>query len=304
MATANGNIDLGQRAMLSHLALSAWTPGRNDKAGRDIIVAAQGSSPAYHKAVKCLIDPGVLCDVTAAQGKVRAAHYRYTLPWLDNGARILPVALLMRYEDEVGAARREFEAAVSDFVWVKYPAAMRRAEYEQGAAYDPAAYPSQESLARKFASKVTYLPIPQADDFRVDLDGPTVAAIKSQCQDDMMTAARTVTQNCIVRIQDVVGKMVEGLSAYNGDDRVTGKRGPQKGDFKGTLVTNIADLIDVLPGLNITDDATVRDAINAMRELVRADHTALKADPTLRKDVRNEAQAILDRMAGYMGEAA
>ena len=70
--------------------------------------------------------------------------------------------------------------------------------------------------------------------------------------------------------------------------------------FKDSLVENIRDLCQVLPRLNLTGDADLNNYCELVKQkLAVLDAGDLRENEVARKSAANEAQGILDAMAGY-----
>jgi len=98
------------------------------------------------------------------------------------------------------------------------------------------------------------------------------------------------------RIHDVVSHAAERLTAYSADSW-TGK---VSNPFRDTLITNIRDLVSLLPRLNVTADAQL-EAMRARLEqtLCAYDPQQLRESPIVRQTAADEAARILADMAGY-----
>jgi hypothetical protein len=71
--------------------------------------------------------------------------------------------------------------------------------------------------------------------------------------------------------------------------------------FRDSLVGNIEQLVDMLPGLNVLNDPDL-DAIGkeVKARLLGYDLKDLRKKPAVRSAAAREAQEIMDKMAGFM----
>lgn len=76
--------------MIVTLNVSCWTARKQDKKVSAEVEASHNAKDAgrYNK---LLIDKHHLDPLTNWAGQIRATHYKMTLPWMDNGGRLLPV---------------------------------------------------------------------------------------------------------------------------------------------------------------------------------------------------------------------
>lgn len=89
-----------------------------------------------------------------AQIATRARHHHeQTLPWLDEGSRILPAANYFDYMQRQNAYAAEFEQAVSAFAGI-YPAVVNEARQSLNGLFNPADYPSADQISGLFTMRV------------------------------------------------------------------------------------------------------------------------------------------------------
>ena len=292
---------LSERALLATLRCKQWTARKKDKA-----VTAETSDRYRTKDDAVSVTKKLIqCEELEAVSKIITAagetHRTLTLPWLDGprGApRILAVQAYAKYVDAMRVHREALEDAVRALAAV-YPharAAARRSLL--GSMFDDEDYP--EDISDRFAITTSLSPVPDARDWRVDLGDDSVAILRADVQAQADEAINSAVRDAYERVAVVVGKLAEKLRAYPPEPKIGS--GPKKGDFKGTLVSNVADLAEILPLLNITPDPKLDAIAKRMRdELTHIDPEELKAWPHLRKEVTRNAEAILADIAGFMG---
>jgi predicted secreted Zn-dependent protease len=71
--------------------------------------------------------------------------------------------------------------------------------------------------------------------------------------------------------------------------------------FRDSLVGNIEELVELIPGLNVLDDPKI-EAVRqeVIKKLTPYTPKEIRKDPELREDLAGEAKAIVDKMAGFM----
>lgn len=291
---------LSTKAMLASVSISQWTARKLDKgATRDIAADAGASSDAValHKR---LLKKTALARIASSAGAARNLFYELTLPWLDDGARILPAGNFYRYRDAMADCRHEFEAAVAEFLST-YDAAVashiEESKRELGQLWKASDYPSRDDVARKFSFGFRILPFPDAGDFRVDLSAGQLEDIRREIEADTRSALDGAVQDTWKRVADVCSAMVERLGAYQpaqGSEKAVGV-------FRDSLVENVRGLVDLLPALNLTGDATLAAITERMKEsLCQFDAKELRESDNARAKVAKEAKAILDDVADYL----
>jgi hypothetical protein len=280
---------LCERAMLVSLNIRRWAAARTDQK----ITAEVASNHAVNEKRagryrKNAIDikAATFEAVGSAASELRNKHYFYTLPWSQDGARILPAAMFEEYSTATRALRAIFERAVLSFV-DDFPALKRAARIELNGMYNEEDYPT--NIAAKFGVDVVMMPLPDAQDFRATLSDTAVAEIKQDIEAQLQKTMQAAMRDPYERLYTHISRMVTRLS-------------DQDGVFRDTLVTGLGDLCSVLPRLNLTNDPTLEELRQrAERMIANIEPQALRNVPALRRDVARQAAEIQHLMAGYMG---
>jgi hypothetical protein len=277
-----------EKAMLAKLKISRWAASKHDKKISADVAAQHGADPTMGRYSKRLVAKERLETIAQIATRARHHHYENTLPWLDDGARILPAANYFDYMAQQNTFRAEFEQAVSAFE-KEYPAVVDEARRALNGLFNEDDYPPPDRLRDKFAMQVDVDPMPTAEDFRVALSEDENARIRESIQGRLDDAVQGAINDVWHRVHDTVAKMVERLRAYEVD-----AEGKVHNAFRDSLVGNIRALSELLPKLNITNS----DALEVMRqrladELCSFDAPVLREDPTLRNEIAANAEAIL-----------
>lgn len=289
---------LADRAMLVNVNISAWSGRKHDRKVSDEVARQHGANRDVGRYNKVLLAAEALKDVSRVARLARDAHYTDTLPWSDIGQRILPAANFFAYTQTQNAFHAEFDHAVDQFV-AAYPSYVEDAKVRLNGLFNAADYPSERQIARKFGFDVDFMPMPDVADFRVSLSDEAHATIASNLEARLKDATDLAVRDLWQRVHDTVTHMHERLSAYAIDatGKVTG------GIFRDSMVTNLRDLVELLPRLNVTADAQ----LEAMRQklvekLCPIEPDDLRTDATLRQETAQTAADILAAMAGYTGQ--
>jgi hypothetical protein len=287
---------LTERALLVALNISEWRARSRD---REVTARVAREHGADHDAgcyTKVLLPKAFLACIGQVRTQARACHYELTLPWCDDGFRILPVDLHLAYMDRLRELRTRFEQAVADFL-AAYDddRARTAARHKLGSLYREADYPSSQRLRRAFAFEIKLLPLPDGHDWRIDLPESTVERIRRDLASHLEDAQHMALADLYRRLASVVSRMATTL----GDpERV----------FRNSLVRNVRELCELLPHLNIARDHDL-DALNREIEarLARLEPEALRSDPSSRQSAAVNAAALLEtieaRLASYTGPA-
>ena len=282
-------MSLNEKAMLVYLNIGFWTARKYDKKISQEIEAQYNTDDAgrYNK---ILIAKEHLANIQKTISAARTFHYDNTLPWSDQGGRLLPSANYFNYVKSIQSFKDDFEREVTNFLKV-YPSLKDEAKQRLNGMFDEEDYPDAATLETKFAIKSMILPVPEADDFRVNLTDDEVDSIRTSIREQVQDSTQAGMKDLWQRLFKVVDHMVERLS--DPDNK-----------FKNTLIENITDLCDLLPKLNITADPELDEAVQEIKtKLTANDSQTLRDNDVVRSNTAAEAQKIMNKMRHYQTAA-
>lgn len=283
-------MSLSNKAMLVNLSISLWSARKYDKKVSQEVAVKHNTSDNVGRYNKNLlpVDSKSYAETVKFANEARVMHYKQTLPWNDNGSRILPAGNYLEYMKLLREQRAKFELAYTVFV-SEYPTLHTNAQAILNGLYDSKDYPSQAEMSRKFSFHVKVYPMPDKQDFRVSLGDGEVDSIREQIERDTNNAVANAMKDLYNRLHIAVSHMAEKLS-------------DPKGIFRDSLVSNIRELCDLLPRLNLSGDATLEaKRIEIQRELASFEPEEIRNDARVRSELARKAQVIQNDLAGYMG---
>ena len=289
---STGITDIAGRAMLVGLTIRQFNPTITDKTITADVNARLNVAGDQGKYQKALIVKSRMKALSAYAGEVRTEHYRRTLPWAEDGARILTSAGYFEYAEWMRTAEAKWAGLVREFL-NEWDTLVDEARVKLGSAFNPSDYPTFDQLKGKFDFRWSVRPVPVADDFRVALGASEVAAIRSDIKASLDATVQDAMRDVWGRMRDVVGKMAERLRAYDPNN-------PREAPFRDSLVGNISELLDVLPSLNLTGDSAVSSFTAQMRELTQHDAQKLRDDMFIREDTAKRAEQIYTAMSAFI----
>ena len=279
-----------ERAMLAAIHISVWTAIKHDrKVSREVAEqhGAYAGAGRYNK--QLLREAERLESLRALSGQIRQYFYKITLPWSDEGYRLLPA----HFYFELTTKMREFEQAfaqqVDEFLTV-YPNYIEQVKPELNGLFREEDYPSTEKLRNKFGVKLEVLPIPSGNDFRVTLSEEEQARVAREIDESVRQSLQKGTEDLWTRLKGVVAHMVERLNE-------------PESRFHASLVTNICDLVELLPRLNVNQDEELNHFAEEIKNRL-CGFTArdLKKNEILRAATVNDAAEILTQMDAVLRE--
>jgi hypothetical protein len=273
------------RAMLANLSISRWKARKTDKKVSKEVTSHHGAAADSGDFRKTLIDKAHLKALTSSESAIRAYHYKMTLPWDDDGRRILPSTLYSAYTDAMREFKRIDQKLRLDFLAV-YPRLVSEARQRLGTMYDPADFPDVTVIPTKFDIKIAFEQIPDAKDFRVAVSDEAAELIREQISAENDLKFQAAMKDCFKRVHKVVSHISETLRQE--DPRIF-----------DSLVTNARDLVDCLPGLNLTDDPTLEQFRVELHAMLPTPES-LRASAHVRTTTADAADAILAKMKHYV----
>lgn len=287
---------LSERAMLVSLHISSWSGMQVDREVTDAVNADFKADKKAGRYNKRLVDSQFLEGISSAHSKARAAHKLLTLPWEDDGTRVLANVGYINYTTVMKDCRLKAEAAVKEFLSDITPA-INEAKVRLGDMFNADDYPDAAELKTKFGFDVEIKPMPEGKDFRAKLSDDAVKAIVKDIERRSDQRLEAAMKDVFVRVQDVVSKMSERLREYQ-----PGKDGKKaSGIIRDTLVYNINELAELMPALNVTGDPRIDElAAQLKAELVEHSPEILRADAKVRQATISKADKLLKKVKLYM----
>lgn len=280
--------NLISRAMLASLRISSWSARKYDKKVTAETNAHHGADADAGRYNKMLLpgDASSYKALTSHIAATRVLHYAETLPWNDSGQRLLPMANYQHYTDKLRAAKHTYDALLGEFL-ADYPALQQAARIKLNGMYRDDDYPSD--VASKFGFGVEYDPVPSGGDFRVTLSQTEIDIIASAANNRASQRFEEAQRDAVKRLFDCVARIHERLAQ---PDAI----------FRDSLISNAAELTDVLTRLNIADDANLERLRRATAALATVSPDTLRNDAVTRIQTANDAQSILDSMMSVYGK--
>jgi hypothetical protein len=232
-------------------------------------------------------------EIASLVGAARTYVYDNTLPWSNNGQRLLVTTRLPKFDARMQEFKEEFDNKVEGFVNV-YPTLITAQAMALGDMFNRAEFPLASEIRTKFAFSFDYLPVPASGDLRVD--------IGTQAQEELRARLEHMA---VVRVENAMAEINEKLSTHlrRMADRLTTDTKPDTGEevarrFTDTLVSGALELCDLVADYNVTGDKTLAQA-RTMLESALNGVTAqtLRDDPAKREDVRSAVNDILNKFS-------
>jgi hypothetical protein len=226
-----------------------------------------------------------LDDLTKFQARARAEHYRLTLPWNDQGARLLPTASLLEYQQTMGRYSNEFDRLVDAFL-DKYDTLVAAAAFQLGTLFDRQEYLSRAQVALRFRMESSFTPLPTSGDFRLDIESEVQRELVEQYERRMEAKLAQANQDSWSRLHDALLRL---------SDRLVIEEDGKKRKFHDTMVTGALELCDLLTVMNITKDPQLESARRKVEAVLSGvTPKELRDEHSTRIQTKQQVDAILD----------
>lgn len=307
-------ISIATSAMLGSINISVWEARKQDRKTAEEVTASKGArskrAATVHKHL--FSECPALEAIKSLRGEVRTWFNTVTLPWDDNGRRIITTAQYLTVTDQA----RKYEQRFNDLVRVflnTYSTEISKQAFEMGALFDRAEYPPENEVKLKFFFGFTIEPVPTSGDFRVDIGNEAAAELKDQYEKAMDARVQGAVADAWRRVKEQVEWVrdrMDAVLAYDPDaveevETVTddGKREieikkKRRPKLYDSMLEQGLALTDLLKDLNVTGDPKLEQARQSLENaLSRIDMDSLKESPQLQQATRTAMNEILDKFA-------
>lgn len=279
---------LQDKSILIDLSLHSFATSRTDARVSGEVLMAKSATGDSGRWVTKLLPKEATHPIAQLDGQIRKTHRQQTLPWSDKGPRILPSANFDSYMQKMRQLRHQREELVQAFRRT-YPIYLDQARRTLGALYNPANYPSAEEAAHMFEFRINATPVPHENDFRIQLNSPAeLQSLQRDLQTQIKNAENNAVTDLFQRIAEPLARMAERLS-------------DPEAKFRNTLVTNLTEIADLIPSLNVTNNPRLNDIHQTIRsQLAYYTPDALRNSPADRNAAASKAAAILTQAQAWM----
>jgi len=274
--------------MLVDLRVSQWTGRKMDKRVSKAVADANSVAEGAGRYYKTLLDPAVMKDIQHLVTTARNEHYAMTLPWSDEGPRVLSSQLYFTYMQKMREYKDKFLAKANGLL-AEYPYHREEAKRLLGNLFSETDYPTPDELSMKYAFNVRVQPLPKGSDFRCNIPDEELAEVRQQMEGENSALLKRATDEAYARVHKVATAYVDRLAD-------TGTV------FRDSLVWNARELVDLLPALNITNDPRLDDLTEKLSvHLSKHDPQVLRTNMGARKETHEAAKAVVSDIESIFG---
>ena len=287
-------MDLNRDAMLVGLRITAWSGRLYDREASDHVAVHHDASASAGRYNKRLLSKAAFAALAATMSEARTRHYANSLPWDDKGSRLLTVANYEHYTGLMDGLRERLVRQRARFI-EDYDDYVDQARLDLGKLFRIEDYPSKEALQDKFSIRYRITPVPDADHFTAKLASDDTDRVKRDIERHIEEQLHDAVADLYRRLAEAVERVSERLQEdENGKPLV----------FRDTMISNIRDLVDVVPRLNIFGDQRLAHLCEQVKDRIASvEPDSLRPsktfDPVARAHVKRDADALMEQFAGY-----
>jgi hypothetical protein len=268
---------LQKKGMLVALSIGVWAARKRDKEAGAEVCERKGADSEAGVFTKRLVERAKLSPVTTIHSRARALVYRYALPWLDSGVHLLPADLFFKFDTEMQALKRAHDEAVAEFL-EEYDELVGKARYRMAGLFDPSDYPSREEVERKYRFEVSYMPLPESGDFRVDAAKADIAELQKRYEAQAKKREAELSGEIAKRVAEAVSNFAAKLQ-------------PGK-VYRDGAGRELAELAEVIYGLNLTGDKRIDELAAGVKALAKVNVADIREDKVERGKVVGQADEL------------
>jgi hypothetical protein len=236
------NINISDNAILVSTSFKVLGIHKKDEVATDHVNSHFQSSSA--KCSKALLNGRHLKGIKAVRTAVCDFIGKNTLPWSEDGKRLLPAANFDKFQSKMEDFKHQWRVEIEDFVR-RWDDMLYEAATMSGQLFDKSAYPDKSEVTGKFKFSVNFSKVPSANDFRVDLISESAAAeIRKSISDQVGQEVMSGKRDILERITKNMRHLAEVLTDPNKQ-------------FRKSALTNASEMAELLKTLNVTNDTNI-----------------------------------------------
>jgi hypothetical protein len=186
----------------------------------------------------------------------------------------------------MGDYERKFWDEVDAFL-PQYTLKISAAAFQLGKLFDRDEYPEEDKVRSKFSFGISFIPVPQSGDFRVDIQAEEVAELRRQYDEMYEYNIQKVNRDAWDRLYDTLTQLSFGLRTN--DDGTKGK-------IYDSVYSSASELCELLRHLNINNDTQLEDMRQRLEDTIMGiDTKDIKQSDFMRSQIKKDVDAMLDK---------
>lgn len=298
-------VELNNRAMLVSLTIPTVQSVTTVKETTRRVVAEESASRAAVRVVAAKLPVARAAAVQSKLDAVRSLHTALTLPFIGQ-FRLLRAETYLDYLSKVNAALEDAGREVHVRFGPRHEVLADIAKQMGDIAYDAGQIPTADSLLLRVKTAPIFLPISSLFDSemqtKLGVDKDELSSMNRAQTHAIQRVAVSATLDVVDEVVGAVSRVALSLLKYDEEKpefNADGKRTRRSG-FHATMITNLIDLADRLPALDLTTEGRLTAMSVPVRLLARYDAETLKDNAQARQEILREANELLASLTGQV----
>lgn len=253
--------------IMGKMELTGWTAKKKAKDVERKAESDNGAKAGTISARKSLL-PGAeaLDNVSKYMAGCRSWWTTVSKDWIGT-ARVYHAAKHFDIQTEMGDRQREFYRLV-DLFMQEYPVLRAEAQFQLNNLFDPADYPDPTVVRAKFKFDFEPLPLPNGEDFRL-IDGDLIPQeevdrLVFEAEGRAASKMAEAMKSTYEELEAVIAHYINRLQAKNESEDRDDKK---QASIHASVIGNILEIVDNMPGLNLTGDERLKNLTEQAKEL-------------------------------------
>jgi hypothetical protein len=298
-------VELNNRAMLVSLTIPTVQSVTTVKDTTRRVVAEENASRAAVRVVAAKLPVARAAAVQSKLDEVRSLHTALTLPFIGQ-FRLLRAETYLDYLAKVQQALDAASMQVLVQFGPRHEVLADIAKQMGDISYDVGQIPTADQLTLRVKTAPVFLPISSLFDIemqsKLGVDKDELQKMNTAQTHAIQRVAVSATIDVVDEVIGAVSRVALSLQKYDEEKpefNADGKRTRRSG-FHATMITNLIDLADRLPALDLTTEGRLTAISGPVRQLARYDTDTLKDNATARHEILQEATDLLASLTGVV----
>lgn len=285
--------DLTEKAILISINIGVFSTNKKDKRQSAETASNVGGSTDYIRVNKSLLKNKATASVLSFAQKMRLDFYSKTVPWGNDGFRIIKIANYAKVKSELEESKRKFYEMVDEAV-EEYRNIVNGDFVEErkslGSMFNHFDYPSVENFKASFYSKINVDRV-QSSDFRSSsLSNEEIVEINELIEGKINDSIKTAEFDILSRISEKLNHLSSRLLETDSK-------------FHSSNITNVCATIKEVRELNINDSEEIYKVLDSVEEkLCGIDGEAVRLSPKIREYTLGKTKEAIKEISSSMAD--
>lgn len=293
-----------EACVLIKIATSALGLSRTDKAASAATTSMHGAAEGSARVLVSRL-PGadeLHRKIIALQNETRQTIFDRSMPWDNNGWRLLPNTQLQWAMAYVTGQQQEFDHLLSE---LRHQASQIIATAEANRGSFSVEVPTEDELIEAYSLEHNIQPLPEGSQFR-GLPQEVADKLQHALDQRVATAVEAAQTDVMRRLSAPLENFVERMRLYDEREEALerGEEVGRAGVFRDSVLHNIQSIVGMLDEFNVGDDERMATLKQQLEVMGRLTPEALRTRADVRKAAATRAQKVADNLNSWLAPPA